>query len=380
VILSEEEVRPGNFPSDSAWKFATITDPSSQCITQTEAVAGTPVSPTDLCYYGQHVSVISETGELVFDGDPKVWWLQKRSDNFWKALITHYDPTKSLIVSAVDVGDLLESTPDIAPRMIRVEFNLLQNVTGDSWFTGMADWSSGVPASCSVPTGAESIGCFAAVGMSGAVPGTEQSGNELQGTDFGPGGEGAYPGSRALLDPTSLRKATTAEANDIPVHALVYSSCARLLIQKISNDTDPQAVTPPVWAPGAGQWSGESVGNPLINVATYASSTATNPGPWSVEITSGGSIVYGYNWNAKTADTGLYRLTFVLDGQDDIGPKCLGSKTEFGTSTQLVNLGENFFPNIIAKGNGGLGDEGGLVYIDIPLTAKGGGGGGGKPE
>ena len=37
VILSEEEVRPGNFPSDSAWKFATITDPSSQCITQTEA-------------------------------------------------------------------------------------------------------------------------------------------------------------------------------------------------------------------------------------------------------------------------------------------------------------------------------------------------------
>jgi len=59
----------------------------------------------------------------------------------------------------------------------------------------------------------------------------------------------------------------------------------------------------------------------------------------ATEITSGGSFVYGYNWNAKTAATGKYRLTFVLDGIDDVGSKCTtlpGTKFESGV-TRMVH-------------------------------------------
>ena len=101
---------------------------------------GTPV-PTDvLCYYGRHVSVSSEegsVGDIIFDGEPcpsddcKVWWLQKRTQNFWKTLSEGHDVSTPLVVSAVDVGDLLESSPSIQARQIRVEFNMLQNVPAD---------------------------------------------------------------------------------------------------------------------------------------------------------------------------------------------------------------------------------------------------------
>ena len=115
----------------------------------------------------------------MFTGDPKVWWLQKRTQNFWKALSVGHDMTTPLVVSAVDVGDLLESSPQIATRQIRVEFNLLQSVPAGDPELGqyVADWTTytgglPLPAPCVVPdvTG-ESIGCFAAFGMSGAVPG-----------------------------------------------------------------------------------------------------------------------------------------------------------------------------------------------------------------
>ena len=130
----------------------------------------------------------------------------------------------------------------------------------------------------------------------------------------------------------------------------------------------------PTWDQTSGQWAVAGVGAPLVNVANYA-------GTWSTEITSSGSIVYGYNWNAKTASTGTYRLTMVLDGNDDQGPVCstpLGTTFDSG-STKLVNQGENNLSTIVYAGDSDLGDEGGLVYIDLALTTKGGGGGGGKP-
>ena len=148
----------------------------------------------------------------------------------------------------------------------------------------------------------------------------------------------------------------------------MYSNCARLVIQKI-----PDSVSP-FWDQTTGLWSGAGVGAPLVNVATYT-------GAWTTEITSSGSIVYGYNWNAKTAATGLYRLTMALDGNDAEGPVC-GSTlaTTFGPGiTKLVNQGENNLSTVIYAGDSDLGDEGGLVYIDLALTTKGGGGGGGKP-
>jgi hypothetical protein len=288
--------------------------------------------------------------------------LQKRTQNFWKAFSIGHDVSTPLVVSAVDIGDLLESSPSIATRQIRVEFNLLQSVDPADpelgQYVGLGN--------CVAPptTGPFSIGCFAAFGMSGAVPATEQSGNEMQGNDFGPG-TGTFPGTQTLLDPATVRL-TTPDVGGI--EALVYSRCARLLIQKIGT-------TAPTWDETTGQWAGTSVVAPLVNLAAYTNA-------WSTEITSGGSIVYGYNWNAKTASTGTYRLTFVLDGNDAVGPQCntpLGTKFA-DSGTQLVNLGENnTSTSIIYAGDPDLGDEGGIAYIDLTLTTKGGGGGGGRP-
>ncbi|NMQ18345.1 hypothetical protein E4P82_03505 [Candidatus Competibacter phosphatis] len=404
LILSDN-ASPAGLPLDGAWRFAAID--STQCIDEEGVQPGTPVPSEYVCYYGRQVVVVSETGEIKFVGVPKVWWLQKRTENFWKTLSVGHDASTPLVVSAVDVGDLLESSPSIQARQIRVEFNLLQSVSEDDPELGdyvVTDWTNAIPTPCSVPEAAgESLGCFAALGMSGAVPGTEQSGTEIQGTDFGPGEEEAalitgmqssvgqfggglgnnargnspsiniseesvpVPGTQTLLDPTTIRM-TTPDVGGI--NALVYSHCARLVIQKIPDSESP------VWDETTGLWSGPSVGDPLVNVATYT-------GAWTTEITSSGSIVYGYNWNAKTASTGTYRLTMVLDGNDAEGPVCsstLATKFETPTQstagTQLVNMGEaNTSTTIIYAGDSDLGDEGGLVYIDVPLTTKGGGGG-----
>lgn len=373
VILSDN-ASPSAFPVDGAWRFANITDPATQCVGE-EGVTTGVVPTTTLCYYGRHVTVVSETGTIEFDGDPKVWWLQKRPENFWKAFsIAHQSADTPLAVSAVDIGDLLESTPSIATRQIRTEFNLLQTVSAEDTELGpfLVNWSD--PASiakCTVPTAAgQSVGCYAAVAMSGAVPGTEQSGNEAQGTDFGPGGAVNYPGTRTFIDPRAVRAATDEGGNPVPVDAIVYSHCARLVVQKIAGT--------PTWNPATGQWSGTGVGAPVVNVAAYNNT-------YSAEINSGGGLVYGYNWNAKTAATGTYRLTFVLDGNDTSGPQCsVNRTTEFKWGvTKLVNVGESNKASIIYAGETALngGDEGGLVYIDLTLTGKGGGKkGGGKPS
>jgi hypothetical protein len=360
VILSDN-VGPAAFPADGAWRWAAVADPTTQCIGEIGVTTGTVVDPTILCYYGRKITVVSETGEIVFSGEPKVWWLQKRTQNFWKALSVGHDITTPLAVSAVDIGDLLESSPSIATRQIRVEFNLLQSVDPADLELGQY---VGLEKCVAPPTGAPySIGCFAAFGMSGAVPGTEQSGNEMQGNDFGPGGSVPYPGTQTLVDPTTVRVAS----NGDPIHALVYSRCARLLIQKIGEG-------PVSWDPVKGQWTGSTVAlTPAVNLPVYTNAL-------SVEITSGGSIVYGYNWNAKTASTGKYRLTLVLDGNDDVGPQCnvpLGTKFESGV-TDLVNAGENNPSGDILYSGGTGGDEGGIAYLDLTLTAKGGGSRGGS--
>jgi len=372
VILSDN-VTPPAYPLDGAWRFAAISDPATECVGETGVTPGTAVDPSIPCYYGRHVTVSSETGAVSFDGPTKVWWLQKRPVNFWKAFsIGHNSADTRLAVSGVDLGDLLESTPSIATRQIRTEFNLLQSVSATDPEFGqyvVQNWTAGVPAPCVIPTATgQSVGCFAALAMSGAVPGTQQTGNEAQGTDFGPGGAVAYPGTQTLVDPTTVRLAADANGAPIPIHAIVYSNCARLVIQKIDGI--------PMWDPATGQWSGAGVGSPVVNVAAYT-------GTYSAEINSGGGIVYGYNWNAKTAATGTYRLTFVLDGNDATGPQCSTPlMTEFTSGiTQLVNIGEANVPHILYAGDSQLGDEGGLVYLDLTLTTKGGGkkGGGGRP-
>lgn len=381
-IIMSDNIAPA-LPADGDWKFVTITDPTTQCVG--EGGVDGAVDPTIPCYYGRHVTVVSETGETTFDGDPKVWWLQKRGGNFWKAFTVGYpgDPATAgdeFVVSFVDIGDLLESTPDIATRQIRSEVNLLQQVSVDDPDLGqyVADWTTYPPSACTVPTPNDSmidaVNCFAAVGMSGAVPGTEMSGDEAQGTDFGPGTgtctEGTVTdtsicaGTTTLLNPADIRNATVGGV-DQDVHAIVYSRCARLVIQKVGADLV-------YWDETKGQWAGNGVGAPVVNVSAYG-------GTYSTEINSGGGLVYGYNWNAKTLPTGTYRFTFVLDGNDDEGPKCGVLNTVFASGvTSVANAGEVRQPTLVFAGDSDLGDEGGLVYLDVPLSTKGGGGGGAK--
>lgn len=361
LILSDN-VGP-TLPADAAWRFASITDPQAQCIGEAGVPTGGTIDPSILCYYGRKVTVVSETGEIVFTGEPKVWWLQKRAANFWKSLVVGRSTSTPLAITAVDVGDLLESSPSVGTRQIRTEFNLLQSVEPTDPELGayvVQAWTQGIPYPCVVPGSAgsstPSLGCFAAVAMSGAVPGTEQSGTEIQGADFGPGTGGPTPGTQTLVNPATVR-VTTPDVGGI--EAAVYSRCARLIIQRL--------IGQPTWNPSLGQWDNASA--PVVNVAAYKDT-------YKAEINSGGGIVYGYNWNAKSVAAGTYRLTFVLDGNDEQGPACttpLATRLVRGT-TQLVNVGESNPAQIVYAGEGGLGDEGGLAYVDIKLTAKGGGG------
>jgi hypothetical protein len=306
--------------------------------------------PTDiLCYYGrQNLGISEETGERIWFGDPKVWWLQERVQNKWQA----HDPkdpntaeSLPVVVSAVDWGDLLESG-SLITRQIRTEFAMYKNVIDDAEYGDEVDTRFGGTCDSS----SDPSLCFVAYEMSGAVPGTDQSINEIQGNSFGPG-EGQQPGTQVTLDPTLIKFGN---------HATVYSACARFLIQPV---TVPGTLS---WSTDAGQWI-TGAGEPIVEVSTYG-------GDYGAEVNAGGSMIYGYNWNATGIDPGRYRLTFVLDGEGRCGYPL---KTMFDDTTQMINTGEVAAGVVVSHDAlmllGGNGSEGGLAYVDITVKTKGGG-------
>lgn len=316
--------------------------------------------------------------------DLKVWWLQERTVNKWQAFDPRNDATGGIdmgdvIVSAVDWGDLLESSPSLNARKIRTEVWLLRHVpeTGDPLSDYLSVKDNGT-ASC--PSGQDE--CLVAFRMSGAVPGTEQSINEVQGTDYGPG-VGNEPGTGAFIDPASVKF----DGGTPPVgyEATVYSTCARLLIQPY------EAGAVPSWDSDSGTWTGTGVGGPVVNIRAL-------DGGYSAEVNAGGFMLYGYNWSAKGLDLGTYRLTFVLDGPES-AYACPDLQTYFDGNTRVfvTPAAEPELPGTEAEGEGpeavilpncglvGEGvdcvdNEGGLSYIDVEITKSGGGGGGNKPN
>lgn len=358
VILPENQA-PAGFPTAAPWTFATITDPTTQCFTGN--TGGQPVDGSFDCYY---------------DG-AQVWWLSQRTANFWKAFsIAPQSGTGSVLVTALDAGDLLESSPNLNLRKIRIEFTLYQDATLDDRFSpyipsfdAFGEISYPFAAPCANPATGVDVGCFAALRMSGAVPGTEQSINEIQGTDFGvntaDGTMAQSSASGVLIDPTTVKTAT-ADTADIPVHATVYSNCARLVIQQLGTAV-------PVWNSATGMWA--NAASPVVNVATYADLGVG--GVYSAEINASGTAVYGYNWNATRDSNGPgdYRITFVLDGS----PRCPSLNAAFGDSltnpdgTFVVNRGEVSTTHIVPGAD--LSDAsnvyGGLAYVDVNITKKG---------
>jgi hypothetical protein len=278
--------------------------------------------------------------------------------NKWQA----FNPlaTQTVAITGVDWGDDLESRDNFNTRsIIRTEVVLLKNVN-------VAD----------DPTSEFDVADFLAFKMSGAVPGTENSPVEMQGTDFG-GLANTALGTQTLIDPTLVRPG---------FQATMYSACARFVIQKIVGD--PATLQ---WNPTDGYWGPISaVNNPVFNGAVYPDALADN---YSAEINVGGNLIYGYNWNLRKVGegAGLYRLTFVLDGGGDVGGSCATAlTTEFAPgpassdppqapASLVVNIAANpvAIPDIVPardpRLNGDLG--GGLSYIDVVINAKTAGGG-----
>ena len=353
--IMSDNVAPNDFSvSYPAVQFATIGS-TAECTTGVPD--GSAVPQDILCYY---------------DG-AKVWWLQQRAANDWQAYPPGDPDTSTPVdVSAVDVGDLLESSRTIKAKQIRTEFTLLMDATSDPDFAG------GVLDPFD-PDLTENT--FQAFNMSGAVPGTDQSINEIQGNDYGPGpGVSLLEGTGAMVDPTTVKLTN----EGIPVHATVYSRCARLVIQKITDFTNLAWSSDVDDGSGrGGYWVGGAL-PPVGNVAAW-------DGSYSAEINASGTLIYGYNWNTKlipqAEKSGDYRLTFVLEGGATGDPATSGRcavdlNTVFDT-TQVVNLGEVHPAEVLSAADlaavGAHHGEGGAVFVDVVL-GSGGGGGGGKPN
>jgi len=360
-----------------------VTGTKVRCVGESDIVPPDKIPAGVLCDYGRLNEGLDEvTGLPVLTGEPRLWWLQQRQPyNAWQAFNVLVDTavTGPVVVTGVDTGDLLESSITIKAKQIRTEFSLLKNASGDAVFGSyVLDPFNSV----------HTAGTFQALGMSGAVPGTDQSIAETQGTHFGPGpAAGELTGTQAMVDPTSVHVArnyfdpslvTVLEADDptpgiVPIepplgmHAYVYSACARLVIQKVVGTEE--AI---YWDSVAGSWMPRSlVNNPVVDLHAW-------DGSYSAEINAGGGLVYGYNWNTKNfaEGAGLYRMTFVLEGSAIHGGRCpINLNTMFDGTTRSINVGERHPAVLIPAGDAAFTHgEGGLVFVDVEIAVGGGGG------
>jgi hypothetical protein len=340
-----------------------------------------------------NLGISEEDGSRIFVEPEKVWWLQQRAENKWQVFnIEDPDKITPVVVTGVDTGDLLESSIVIKAKQIRTEFALFKHVDAYAplGLVADADFTGYRPGAC-VLDAAIPTNCFAAHRMSGAVPGTDQSIAEIQGTDWpGPIDAPDYE----LLDPREVKMIKnyfdptipvpaaapgTEESEPDPrivpvepplgVDALVYTDCARLIIQKVTGD--PGSL---YWDSDARSWMPRSAANaPVVDIGTW-------DGSYSVEINAGGGLIYGYNWNTQKASegAGAYRLTFLLEGGGSAGGACDAERsTVFDDTSMSVNVGDRRPATILsATALGGTRGEGGAVYIDVEIGASGGGGGG----
>lgn len=357
-VVFSDNARPPSYVDNDVWTFfgGPWTDADED---------GVP----DMCTTGVPVGSSVPGDEVCYYDGVDMWWLQQRAPNRWQAFDpVDPDPTTPVVVSAIDWGDLLESTPALNLRKIRTEVTLMLDATADPDFAPYVVDPEAFPLVAPFETPCPQ--CFAAFEMSGAVPGTDQSINEIQGTSFGPG-TGDYPGTQALIDPTTLKRDTV---TDRGFHATVYTRCARFLIQKVTGQPGDLR-----WSSVNGHWGPVSaVNTPVVELAAYDNS-------YSAEINAGGSMIFGYNWNAKldSSGEGTYRISFVLDGGPSADtPRCnVDLNTEFDETTIIANPGEVTQGQVLTRSAleslGGDGSEGGLTYVDVALVGKGSGGGGG---
>ena len=422
VIWAEDVVKPDFSPTDTAWKFEPVLEDALggyytdvgqgpvYCVGENDIVPPELIPSEILCYYGRLNLGISEVdGSRIFVEPPKVWWLQQRQPfNQWQVFnIGDQKLLTPVVVTGVDTGDLLESSIVIKAKQIRTEFTLFKNVSGDPDHPNLKIASIAADPEflqfrpeypCELYDNDENIptapnNCFAAHSMSGAVPGTDQSIAETQGTEY------PLDGEEVLLDPRNVKMAQTyfdpslvvpaaadpgteSEEPDprivaidppLGMDATVYTACARLLIQKLTGD--PATL---YWDSDEGSWMPRSaINTPAVDIKTW-------DGSYSVEINAGGSLIYGFNWNTQkfSEGAGEYRLTFLIEGSSANGGRCIhDSNAVFDDTSLSVNVGERRPATILTPAAlGATRGEGGAVYVDVEIGTGGGGGGGGKKK
>jgi hypothetical protein len=156
--------------------------------------------------------------------------------------------------------------------------------------------------------------------------------------------------------------------------ATVYSGCARLTIQKLTDDYADLT-----WNSSTGEWTGD-VGRTIYNSGVWEG----GHGPdlrteYSAEINVPGKVIYGYNWMVPRNNDGegYYRITFSLEEDDGVTGLLLN--TFFTDETQITPSTEGEEATEAEPGGGGVAaidHEKNLTYIDVYIQDSPGGSGG----
>ncbi|MEJ2539528.1 MAG: hypothetical protein P8188_06100 [Gemmatimonadota bacterium] len=263
-------------------------------------------------------------------------FLQKEVANEWQA--ANYAATGPVDVDRMDWGDAIESVSWTLKSKVRIEATLFEDVPQPmTGYTMRHTSGHGI--------------------------------DEMWGVDAGHGAADAL-----------------AYASD---EAIVYSSCARLTIQKllVERETLSHPDARLTWNPVTAQWDGDVVDpDPVFNGAIAPEGPS---GGFGAEINIQGKVVYGMTWDVKTANDGAgdYRVTFSLA---DANCPTVTLNTFITDLTEIIALEEEGEVTVAAEDDAAGPEEGGtahvqgadnLSYIDLRITlkesGKGGGGGGG---
>ena len=274
--------------------------------------------------------------------EPGTGWvkafLQKDAANEWQA--DNYDATGPVDVNRIDWGDAIESVSWTLKSKVRIETTLFEDVPAPmTGYTMRHTSGHGI--------------------------------DEMWAVDAGHGGT----------------QVVAYESEE----ALVYSSCARLGIQKLL--VERETLTHPdarlTWNATDFLWEGDVVSGDAVFNGGIASEGPG--GGFGAEINIQGKIVYGMTWDVKTANDGAgdYRVTFSLD---DANCPTATLNTFITDLTVIIPLAEEEETAVVATlldtdptvsaapGDGGTAYVDGsnnLTYIDLRITPKSTGGGGG---
>ena len=268
-------------------------------------------------------------------------YLQKDLNNIWQAEVLDEWPNDN-IVDKIDWGDNLESVDWYTRSQVRTEVVLFEENLGEPWLEYVMRHTSG-------------WGIDEVHGL-----GTDLGGIPLDESD----------------DPLYV----------LGSQATVFSSCARLTIQKLFVDEpDDPVLADLVWDVETKEWLGEGIINTAIfNMAVHEAQDG--PGYYNAEVNVKGKIIYGYTWNVRRLNegAGLYRITFSFD--ENCGTAPLNTFFDDELTEIIIPLEEEIIAQVAIAESDDSGDTGGgtgvlrgdlnLTYMDIKILERSGGGGG----